>query len=236
MAERIEAAADQLLESVEVVELAIAPLASVDAQMRADGLSVFERHNSQRYTTLTTLAREQMVLDHVDAGRDAAIGIAHPIHVADAIDQRAAAGQPLSPDQEAAVVRITQSGEAFVPLVGPAGAGKSKTLEAVNDAYQRSGIPVRGLAPSAKAAAVLRTEAGIEQSDTLAKLLYEQDRAGVTDQTYIIQRGEIIVLDEASMAATGDLARLVDLAKVADAKIVAVGDYRQLGAVDAGGL
>jgi len=238
--DRIETLSDQVLTSAQVVALTVEapqPTDRADNTMtRRDGLSPYVRHNSSRYTTLTTLEREQGILDHVDQGREARIGIATPAAVEDAIGQRSQDGQPLSPDQEAAVRRVTQSGEAFVAVVGPAGAGKSKTLEAVNDAYERSGIPVRGLAPSAKAAGVLREEAGIANSDTLAKLLHENARDGGPLPEYQLQSGEVIVLDEASMANTADLHTLVGLAKEADAKIVTVGDYRQLGAVDAGGM
>ncbi len=238
--DRIETLSDQVLASERVVALTVeTPQPQEHAgngRVRRDGLSPYVRHNSSRFTTVTAFAREQGILDHVDQGREARIGIATPTAVEDAIGQRAQDGQPLSPDQEAAVRRVTQSGEAFVAVVGPAGAGKSKTLEAVNDAYERSNIPVRGLAPSAKAAGVLREEAGITNSDTLAKLLHENARDGGPLPEFQLQRGEVIVLDEASMANTADLHALVGLAKTADAKIVTVGDYRQLGAVDAGGM
>jgi AAA domain len=48
--------------------------------------------------------------------------------------------------------------------------------------------------------------------------------------------GEVVVVDEASQLATADLARLVDLVEEVEGKVVLLGDHRQLGAVDAGGL
>ncbi|MGH9039527.1 MAG: ATP-dependent DNA helicase, partial [Acidimicrobiia bacterium] len=48
--------------------------------------------------------------------------------------------------------------------------------------------------------------------------------------------GEVVVCDEAGMVSTQDLARLVGVVQRAGAKLVLVGDHRQLGAVDAGGL
>ncbi len=44
------------------------------------------------------------------------------------------------------------------------------------------------------------------------------------------------MIDEAAMASSLDLARVVALATEAQAKVVLVGDHRQLGAVEAGGL
>jgi hypothetical protein len=51
-----------------------------------------------------------------------------------------------------------------------------------------------------------------------------------------VRRGEVLVVDEASMVASVDLARLVLIADQHDGKVVLVGDWAQLGAVDAGGL
>src|SRR5207237_8111897 len=48
--------------------------------------------------------------------------------------------------------------------------------------------------------------------------------------------GQVVVVDEAAMLATADLANLVEAVEAADAKLVLVGDHRQLGAVEAGGL
>ncbi|MDQ1499104.1 MAG: hypothetical protein QOI86_2444 [Actinomycetota bacterium] len=45
-----------------------------------------------------------------------------------------------------------------------------------------------------------------------------------------------MIVDEAAMLATADLAALVEAVEAADAKLVLVGDHRQLGAVQAGGL
>ena len=47
---------------------------------------------------------------------------------------------------------------------------------------------------------------------------------------------EVVVLDESAMVSTKDLARLVRTVQQAGGKLVLLGDHRQLGAVDAGGL
>lgn len=49
------------------------------------------------------------------------------------------------------------------------------------------------------------------------------------------RRGDLVIVDEASMADTRTLAGLVDQAKEAEAKVLLVGDHLQRGAVDAGG-
>ena len=108
-------------------------------------------------------------------------------------------------------------------------------MGAAAEAWTRSGIPVRGLAVSAAAAGVLTAEAGIA-TDTIAKFLYQHDRPEGPSAHWRLRRGEVVVLDEAAMVASADLARVVTLAEKARAKVVLVGDHRQLGAVEAGGL
>ena len=71
--------------------------------------------------------------------------------------------------------------------------------------------------------------------EAVAKLLWENRRPDVRPN-YRIAPGEVLIVDEASMLTSNQFAQLTRLAETAEAKIVAVGDYRQLGAVDAGGL
>jgi len=102
-------------------------------------------------------------------------------------------------------------------------------------AWGDGGYRVRGLAVSAVAAGVLSRQGGVP-ADTVAKLLYEHDRPGGPGPAWRIAPGEVIVVDEASQLATADLARLVELTEAAHGKLVLIGDHRQLGAIEAGGL
>jgi conjugative relaxase-like TrwC/TraI family protein len=207
--EVVEAAADLLLSHPDVVRLSCPD--------RPDA-----RHGQARYSTWWTLQTEQGVLDVVETGRDAAVAVVPTFGVL--------AGAGLGEDQDRAVRRLCGGGDRVAVVVGPAGSGKSRTLNLARQAWQQAGVAVRGVAPSAVAAGVLSQEAGIA-SDTLAKFLLDVAH-GRTD----VAAGEVIVCDEASMVSTRDLARLVLLADAADAKIVLVGDHYQLGSVDAGGL
>lgn len=226
----IEDRADDMLAHRGVVRLA-APEAAPPAELRRrDGRSVFEHHAATRFTTDATLAIEQQVLDIATAGRDAGRGVAHPVAVDGAITHAC-----LDEDQAAAVRAVTQDGDTVVCVVGPAGTGKSHTMGTAAQAWAASRIPVRGLAVSAAAAGVLEAETGVS-SDTIAKFLREQDRPDGPDARWQLRAGEVLVVDEASMVASADLARLVILADQARGKVVLVGDWAQLGAVEAGGL
>lgn len=53
---------------------------------------------------------------------------------------------------------------------------------------------------------------------------------------FTLRPGQLVIIDEASMASTHALDRMREQAQAAGAKIVAVGDPAQLGAIDAGGM
>ena len=154
-----------------------------------------------------------------------AVGIV-PSPVADG----AIAEAGLGGDQEKAVHGLLSGGEQVALLVGPAGAGKSKALLAAGQAWETAGYEVLGCAPSAMAASVLEEASGIA-SDTLAKSLQR-----LASGEAVLSRRSVIVVDEAGMARTDDLARLVDAVRGGGAKLVLVGDPHQLGAVGPGGL
>lgn len=226
----VETVADRVLEHGAVLALAAPELPVPSALRRRDGMSQYEHHAAARYSTAATLAIEQRVLDVVTAGRGASRGVAHPV----AVDMAISAGG-LGADQAEAVRAVSLDGDTVVCVIGPAGAGKSRMMGAAATAWTSCGIPVRGLAVTAAAAGVLTAETGMA-ADTIAKLLHEQDRPGGPEPGSQLQRGEVLVVDEASMVASADLARLVLLADEHDGKVVLVGDWAQLGAVEAGGL
>jgi len=123
----------------------------------------------------------------------------------------------------------------LVLLVGPAGTGKTTTLRHAADDLRRHGRPVFGVAPTAKAAKVLRDETGT-QADTVAKLLYEWRPGHEPRDPFRLPPGTTLVVDEAGMAGTGALDQLVTLAVAQKWRLALVGDPRQLQAVGRGGM
>ena len=87
---------------------------------------------------------------------------------------------------------------------------------------------VVGLAPSAVAAQVLGDDLGIATENT-AKWWQNHLTRGET-----FQAGQLVIIDEASLAGTLSLDRITSLAAQAGAKVLLVGDYGQLQSVDAG--
>ncbi|MEO1721551.1 MAG: AAA family ATPase [Pseudomonadota bacterium] len=144
----------------------------------------------------------------------------------DARMQRAFGGQ-LSDEQRAALDHILD-GRQLASVVGLAGAGKSTLLATAKDAWQRAGITVHGAALAGKAADGLESASGIE-SRTLASL-----EASWENGYEPIAKSDVLVVDEAGMIGTRQLARITAKLEAIGAKLVLVGDPDQLQPIEAG--
>lgn len=201
-----------------------------------DGEDMFHPEARDLFTTREVWDAEERL---IDAGRttDAAAVDAGLIdqHL---LTPTGTEGRILSADQAAAVENVATSGRQVDVLVGPAGAGKTTSLEKLRELWehQHGAGSVRGLAPTARAAEVLAESLGIQTENT-AKWLYEtaRDTAVRDGFDYRLRAGDLMIVDEASIAGTVALDQLRGQAERAGAKILLVGDWAQLAAVDAGG-
>ncbi len=183
-------------------------------------------HQEALYSTPDMLRAEVRLLEAA-AGADPDGGL---VATDDATEATITARPTLGADQ-AAAVRHLCSGEGRVRVMeARAGTGKTFALEAVREAYERSGVPVIGVAWQGQAADVLQRDAGIP-SQTAALLL---DRIARGDKE-AIPNGAVIVCDEASMMPTRALERLTRKAAQRRARLILVGDRAQLPAIDAAG-
>ncbi len=160
----------------------------------------------------------------------------------------ALAEHPTIGEDQAGMVRdLTLSGDGMRVVVGKAGTGKTYALGVARHAFALDGYRVLGAAPTGIAATSLEAE-GFEEVATVDRLLHDLDqeaRAGRRDASRATRRDQaeppvldarsVLVVDEASMVGSRKLTRLLEHAQDAGAKIVLVGDDRQLGAIDAGG-
>jgi conjugative relaxase-like TrwC/TraI family protein len=125
--------------------------------------------------------------------------------------------------------------DCLVLVVGPAGAGKTRMLQAaVSDLHAQTRLVI-GFAPTAKAARVLETETGM-LADTVAKLLYELDHPDPDRSWFDCGPGTTVIVDEAGMLNTADLHQLVTHAEQRQWRLALVGDPHQLQAVGRGGM
>jgi len=227
-AEALEAAADRFLGSLEVVPLMPAGEARDDGRVlrRRDGrvmpLSVAEL----RYSTRELLALEARLVEAVADGRGSGAAV-----VAERNVERAIVGRPmLSGEQRALVESLCLDGDAVAAVVGKAGTGKTFALSAAREAWQASDYPVLGVSTARRAATELRDGAGI-QSTSVAAIIGEL-RGGAR----MLPERCVLVVDEAGMVATRDMAAMLDYVQRAGGKLVLVGDHRQLPELQAGGV
>ncbi|TAW28365.1 Ti-type conjugative transfer relaxase TraA [Rhizobium leguminosarum] len=133
----------------------------------------------------------------------------------------------LDPEQVDAVHHVTRD-NGIAAVVGLAGAGKSTLLAAARAAWEGEGRRVIGAALAGKAAEGLEDSSGI-RSRTLAswELTWANGRE-------LLERGNVLVIDEAGMVSSQQLARVLKIAEEAGAKVVLVGDAMQLQPIQAG--
>ncbi|MGN6606510.1 MAG: MobF family relaxase [Jatrophihabitans sp.] len=217
------------------------PLGTTDALeepallRRRDGTSVYTVAGSQLYTSRAVLADEALLLSA--ARRSDGVWLDDG-----QVDQAlcyftATSGVRLNDGQAHLVRRLATSSARLQVAIAPAGAGKTTALAALADVWARDGGTIIGLAPSAAAAAALRRQIGT-RTDTLAKLLHDLETAGIRRRSggLRIDARTLVIVDEAGMAGTHDLARLVEHALNRGASVRLVGDDHQLAAVAAGGV
>lgn len=224
----LQAAADRFLASSRVVPLL--PEREMreggEAFRRRDGRLLPLAHDGMTYSTPELLALEQRLIERVIDSRGADAGVAGNA----AVDKAVAARATLSGEQRAMVEHLCLDWDGVAVVVGKAGTGKTFALGAAREAWQAAGYPVLGVTVARRAARELEDGAGIS-STSVAALLGDLRTRG---QAPLPERC-VLVVDEAGMVATRQLAALLEPVQAVDGKLVLVGDHRQLPELEAGG-
>ncbi len=226
-----EAVTGLIVDAAERASLRLTPpeLATSPARFqRSDGSSAFRPRHAALYSSETLLEAEARLLERSHATTGPALPLALTERVATRPDQE---GRVLGADQVDALTRIAISGRVLDLLVGPAGTGKTTAMQALRVAWeqQHGADSVVGLAPSAVAAEVLADDLGISTENT-AMWLTKHLHTGDT-----FRAGQLVIVDEASLAGTLVLDRITGIAADAGAKVLLVGDYGQLQSPAAAG-
>jgi conjugative relaxase-like TrwC/TraI family protein len=224
----IEALADQLLAGDRVVVLAQPPnpLTEADIVRRADGRIVAAASEERRYSTPELLALEAAIINAARTGRGAERAQAG----LSTTEQVLASRPELSEDQRTMVQRLLRDGDQIAVVVGRAGTGKTYALDAARVGWQADGFQVIGAALARRAALELRDGAGIDSTSVHALLADLRGHPGE-----LLGPRTVLVLDEAGMIGTRQLAEISQHVHRAGAKLVLVGDPAQLPEIDAGG-
>lgn len=208
---------------------------------RSDGISVFQPHAAERYTTARILHAEQALLAAADEHTGQAVEPSLVDRCLDLLAQHT--GRPLDDGQTTLVHSFTADDRRLVVGIGPAGSGKTTTMRAACAAWDAAGRRVVPLASSATAADVLGSDLG-RRAENLHKFLHELDGrttrgpgpADPADRAFFtLHHGDVLLVDEAGMAGTGQLHRLLCHAQATGAMVRLLGDPHQLAAVESGG-
>ena len=217
--------------TVAAAERAIAALEHEGSLHAARGLD-----HGRHWTTDAALGRESETIALMRAGQGAGKAVMRGWIA----ETKLRIGR-LNEGQKAAVKTILAANDRVIGVQGYAGTGKTTMLKRLRALAERRGYRVAGLAPSASAAQTLGREAGIE-SETLQRFLARH--AGVIESRGTAKgvrdlRGRfaktVLVVDESSLASSEQMRGLLRAATTLRvARVVLVGDEKQLGAVEAG--
>lgn len=136
---------------------------------------------------------------------------------------------PYLSHEQTKAIRFSANRDGVVICEAPAGTGKTVMTQALVDAAHRSDLKVLGLTPTWVAADELSKSCGIE-ARAIAKWRYDRERGLEAP----IDAKTLIVVDEAGLAGVRDLESVMRAAQEAHAKVVCLGDRRQLQCVPGG--
>lgn len=133
----------------------------------------------------------------------------------------------LSDEQRNAVKGVADSTGLHV-IIGDAGTGKSFAMRVAKEAWEAEGYRVYGAALAGKAADELQAGSGID-----SRTLHSLEAAWSRGKNKLTSK-DILVIDEAGMVGSRQLGRVLEAAEKAGAKVVMLGDDKQLAAIEAG--
>ncbi len=179
-------------------------------------------HLDGKVTTQTALLREINTIRLVKQGQERVQALTTPSAVEESL-----LGSSLTEGQKKAVSLAATTQDRFIAWSGQAGVGKTYALNEFKQIAEGEGYTVKGFAPSAKAALVLSEQISIETT-TVARKLVSQSLKEESQQQ------QIWIVDEAGLLGAKNALELLQRAKSENARVLLVGDTRQLSSVAAG--
>jgi conjugative relaxase-like TrwC/TraI family protein len=131
----------------------------------------------------------------------------------------------LNAEQKRVVDTVLDSPDFAITVQGAAGTGKTQMLRALARGMQAGGRLMTAIAPTTKATDGLK-KTGFQNAMTVEALLQNKE-------AHPLLSGRAIVVDEAGMVSGRQLSEIIRLAGRYDARLILVGDTKQLGAVEA---
>ncbi|MDU6730439.1 MAG: MobF family relaxase, partial [Bradyrhizobium sp.] len=182
-----------------------------------------DAHGLSCYSTPEMLAIERQVVEHAQCLANQSWLAVNPPW----LRERCQASGLTIEQTEAALAATTSSAISIVE--GAPGVGKSALLAPVVEGYINAGCHVIATASAWRIANMLRDDLGIEARATASWI--SRLKAGEK----VLDDRTVLIADEAGLLSSRDMHALLGAVTEAGAKIVLVGDRRQLQAIGAGG-
>jgi Ti-type conjugative transfer relaxase TraA len=190
-------------------------------------VTLTDERELERFTTKEMQILESKMLDNaIELKERSFIEVLEADREAEVADN-GAADDILAPQQQDALNHIIGDGD-IKCLVGYAGTGKSRLLGEAKEIWEKEGYRVHGATLSGIAAENLEGASGI-LSRTLASRCYYWDKGAER-----LTKKDILVIDEAGMLGSRQIARVLEEVREGGAKAVLIGDPQQLQAIEAG--
>lgn len=216
--------------SIQLTPPDLAPLPT--ALTRTGGTSIYMQHGTTKYTSRQVLDAEAALLRA--AQTIGGLGVADSTFEVAAADVQIGSQRRMDAHQIELARRFACSGQQLVAGIGPAGAGKTTAMRAFVAAVQGEGGKVVALGPSAVAAQVLGDDLDVP-AETLHTFIASHDHGTAVPEHLRADERTVLLIDEAGMAGTLELQRVLQIAQREGASVRLLGDPSQLGAVGAGG-
>lgn len=191
----------------------------------------------QAWTTPRAKEQERRILESLRRGR----GQVQAPYQEEELDA-ALSDTDLSRGQRAAVTLIATTRDRFTGVLGRSGTGKTRMLRTVRELLETRGYQLHGMAQNSEAARKLADESKIE-SGTVRRHMKQVERdlrrmRGADKPTAACIREryakQVWIMDEASQSDSGLTRSVTFAAERLGARLVMVGDVKQLGAIGAG--
>lgn len=203
---------------------------------RSNGTSIYQRADAELFTTREVLQAETDLLAAASTKNFSGL---KSFWVEKTIRKHELEGLKLTLSQSRMVTELATSQRGLQLALAPAGTGKTTSMKVLADAWQSAGGTVIGLSHQALAAENLKEAISDDAvCDTITSLTFQlkQPTPLLPEWAQKVNNHTLIIVDEAGMASTKDLALLTKFANERGASIRLIGDDRQLAAIEAGGI
>ncbi len=174
------------------------------------------------YTTIYRFKQEAKMLDQAEK-----LSLKYSHSVNKKLVEQKISEYGLNNSQAKALRAIVLGGDLSL-VAGKAGTGKTYMMKVAKDIWESSGFKVHGISLSGIAAEGLENDAGIS-SNTIHAFKYRLERGYLK-----LDANDIVVMDEAGMTDSDDMAKLVNLVSKTGSKLSVIGDLEQTQSLGAG--